>query len=94
MSSLSPHLGDTHGDCWPRGYLPWIGRDRRQIRGERVSKVKLNPNAQKWVDALRSGKYQQGAGCLSAEGKFCCLGVACEVMKAKTGSLAAMCSWD
>lgn len=41
--------------------------------------------AQKWADALRSGKYQQGQGDLShvnymSGGRyFCCLGVLCEV---------------
>lgn len=48
----------------------------------------INENAKKWVEALRSGKYKQGYGCLAAihtdlEGKkteeYCCLGVACEV---------------
>lgn len=34
---------------------------------------------QKWIDALRSGKYQQGQGCLSNGNKFCCLGVACDI---------------
>lgn len=32
-----------------------------------------------WVTALRSGKYQQGQGALLRNGKYCCLGVACEV---------------
>lgn len=40
---------------------------------------KLNPNAQKWVDALRSGKYKQGRQCLRRGDDFCCLGVGCEV---------------
>jgi hypothetical protein len=35
----------------------------------------------KWVDALRSGKFEQGQGFLhKSDGKMCCLGVACEVM--------------
>lgn len=39
----------------------------------------MKPEIKKiWVDALRSGKYQQGKGCLYRDGKFCCLGVACE----------------
>lgn len=52
--------------------------------------MKLGPNQQAWVDALRSGEYQQGEGTLeriitaddSAEetGRcYCCLGVACRV---------------
>lgn len=42
-------------------------------------------HAQKWVDALRSGKYKQGAGRLkivhddTKEERFCCLGVLCEI---------------
>lgn len=36
--------------------------------------------ATKWVKALRSGKYKQGRGCLLDEGKYCCLGVLCEVV--------------
>lgn len=32
-----------------------------------------------WVEALRSGKYTQGHGNLQYKGKFCCLGVSCEV---------------
>jgi len=32
---------------------------------------------QRWVDALRSGEYEQGLGCLhnSSDNSFCCLGV-------------------
>lgn len=37
-------------------------------------------NIRKWVDALRSGGYQQGNDRLNVDdSKFCCLGVACEV---------------
>ena len=40
----------------------------------------LNPNAQKWVDALRSGKYVQGQYRLHpTDDTFCCLGVACDL---------------
>lgn len=35
--------------------------------------------AMEWADALESGEYVQGHGSLSREGKFCCLGVACEL---------------
>jgi len=43
----------------------------------------LNENAKKWVAALRSGQYEQGKHCLkTADGKFCCLGVAIEVAQA------------
>ena len=38
-------------------------------------------NIQKWVDALRSGDYKQGNGCLRDHNdNYCCLGVACEVL--------------
>jgi hypothetical protein len=33
-----------------------------------------------WIDALRSGKYQQGKKALRTdENKFCCLGVLCDI---------------
>lgn len=32
-----------------------------------------------WVASLRSGKYIQGKGKLNCDGKFCCLGVLCEL---------------
>jgi hypothetical protein len=34
---------------------------------------------QKWVEALRSGEYEQGSDALYKGGKYCCLGVACVV---------------
>jgi hypothetical protein len=34
------------------------------------------------VEALESGQYEQGRWSLSKDGKFCCLGVACEVARA------------
>jgi hypothetical protein len=37
--------------------------------------------ANKWIKALRSGKYEQGKNCLrSFDDKFCCLGVLCDIM--------------
>jgi hypothetical protein len=35
----------------------------------------------RWVEALRSGKYEQGGGYLHRDGRFCCLGVACDIFK-------------
>lgn len=32
-----------------------------------------------WVEALRSGKYQQAKGHLQNRGGMCCLGVACDI---------------
>jgi hypothetical protein len=34
----------------------------------------------KWVAELRSGRWPQGKGFLNMNGRFCCLGVLCEVM--------------
>ena len=40
------------------------------------SSIAMNSSIkQAWTNALRSGKYQQGGGCLCSNGKFCCLGV-------------------
>lgn len=36
----------------------------------------------KWVEALRSGKYEQGHSALrNHDNKFCCLGVLCDVVR-------------
>lgn len=32
-----------------------------------------------WIDALESGNYPQGRGALNIDGKFCCLGVLCDI---------------
>ena len=32
-----------------------------------------------WTDALRGGRYTQGKGSLNHKGRFCCLGVLCDV---------------
>lgn len=37
--------------------------------------------ADRWVQALRSGRYGQGSGYLQASGFWCCLGVLCDVLK-------------
>jgi hypothetical protein len=39
----------------------------------------------RWVSALRSGKYEQGQHYLCEEGKFCCLGVLCDIVKDDLG---------
>lgn len=36
-------------------------------------------NRRTWATALRSGKYIQGQGYLLKDGKYCCLGVACDL---------------
>jgi hypothetical protein len=38
-----------------------------------------------WVEALRSGQYEQGKGNLNKNGKFCCLGVLCELLELEKG---------
>lgn len=37
-----------------------------------------------WIDALRSGEYEQGAGGLRTNNRFCCLGVLCDVFRRTT----------
>jgi hypothetical protein len=40
----------------------------------------------RWVEALESGKYEQGRKLLrSLDNKFCCLGVACDLFKDEVG---------
>jgi len=44
----------------------------------------MNENAKKWIEALRSGKFQQAHASLclideEGEKRYCCLGVACEL---------------
>lgn len=45
----------------------------------------MNDNAKKWVEALRSGEFQQTTRKLSDGNGYCCLGVACEVYRRETG---------
>lgn len=36
----------------------------------------MNPSIkQAWIEALRSGEYKQGTGCLREDDRYCCLGV-------------------
>lgn len=44
-----------------------------------MTKAQQKKNRQKWIDALRSGKYKQGRGTLKDGDSFCCLGVLCDV---------------
>lgn len=39
----------------------------------------MKENIQKWVDALRSGKYKQTQNQLKTTDGYCCLGVYCEI---------------
>jgi len=48
----------------------------------------MNPKIkQKWIKALRSGKYKQGIYELQNEDKFCCLGVLCDLYTKGTGKM-------
>ncbi len=40
-----------------------------------------------WVEALRSGRFEQGQCRLNMNGRMCCLGVACELYIENGGSL-------
>lgn len=35
----------------------------------------------KWLTGLRSGEYEQGDGYLEKDGRYCCMGVLCDVAK-------------
>lgn len=35
--------------------------------------------ADKWIKALKSGKYKQGVYALKSEDNYCCLGVLCDI---------------
>lgn len=40
----------------------------------------LKPDVKRlWIEALRSGRYPQGRSFLNRDGRFCCLGVLCEL---------------
>ena len=39
------------------------------------------PGLNAWLTALRSGNYAQGPDFLNQDGKYCCLGVLCEVQQ-------------
>lgn len=44
--------------------------------------IAMNPELKlKWTKALRSGVYQQGVNALLNNGKYCCLGVLCDVIE-------------
>ncbi len=50
-------------------------------------KTKMNPEVkQKWIDALRSGKYDQGSEKLRSVQGYCCLGVLCDLYSQEQGA--------
>ena len=50
-------------------------------------KQKLGPRQKKWLAELRSGKYKQNVGGLCRNGKFCCLGVICDLYSKQAGAV-------
>lgn len=38
-----------------------------------------------WIEALRSGDYEQGMEFLNRDGTFCCLGVLCDIYRKQEG---------
>lgn len=48
----------------------------------------------KWIEALRSGEYEQGKHLFEADGAFCCLGVLCKVMGIPTVDNNGAGSWS
>ncbi len=48
--------------------------------------VKIRPDIKKrWINALRSGDYEQSSGQLQDTIGYCCLGVLCDVVKYDVG---------
>jgi hypothetical protein len=48
--------------------------------------TKMNPEVKaKWLEALRSGEYEQGTGYLCKDGKYCCLGVLTDLYTKENG---------
>lgn len=43
--------------------------------------MELGPLQTAWVEALESGRFEQGILALQRGGQYCCLGVACRVVK-------------
>jgi hypothetical protein len=43
---------------------------------------------EKWLEALRSGQYEQGFGRLKLQDRYCCLGVLCDVSDTGRFSIA------
>ena len=41
----------------------------------------IGERQEKWLQALESGKYEQTTMQLCDAGKYCCLGVACELVR-------------
>ena len=60
--------------------MPLITDETRLFTGTAPKRAK---NLLNWVEALESEKFKQGVGQLRDDDKYCCLGVACNVLKIK-----------
>lgn len=59
-----------------------VTKDFEIILPDNYEKVELGPIKDKWLKALRSGRYPQGFGRLrTASGGYCCLGVLSKIQK-------------
>ena len=47
----------------------------------------MTPEQIQWIEALRSGRYEQGTIYLEQDNKFCCLGVACDLFAKETRTI-------
>ena len=47
--------------------------------------MKVEGLKEAWIEALESDEFEQGTGALRVDGKYCCLGVLCEVARTKFG---------
>lgn len=54
----------------------------------------IKQNREDWKAALRSGEYKQGEGSLCVDDRYCCLGVACEVLKTKLSLVVGKDAYD
>ena len=43
------------------------------------SESEIQEHRRQWVEALRSGKYEQDKGQMRSDDGYCCLGVACDI---------------
>ena len=50
-----------------------------------TTRAEYEARRDRWADALESGEYEQGTEYLCRDGRYCCLGVACEVFEEEAG---------
>jgi hypothetical protein len=66
----------------PSHWMPLPARPAsRSLKQQCIPEGKMDAEIKaKWVEALRSGKYEQGQNRLRRGDAFCCLGVLCDVV--------------